>query len=170
MKSLFFLVLPGVIGGFTHRSRASSSLPTVDLGYEVHQAISFNVRSVNYPDAKAYYVNNDRRKTVAFTTSVTSDMRSLPLEPFVFVLQNPRPDVTQSSRSGSRAESAHKPCPTGPTSPDSSSRLLLPGTRRRSTSRRPKRQLVPYRSREITPLHGRIPTHTQPRTASSWTS
>ena len=64
-------------------SAPSPSMPRVDLGYEIHEAYSFNVRDTNdigRPDAVCYSKANLSRTPDAFIISPTSGMAGNRLE------------------------------------------------------------------------------------------
>ena len=85
---------------------AQNALPKVDLGYQIQQASSFNVRTC-HTSLRSLQLMCDS-KLGKYTTSATSAMPSLPLETFVSQLLWRLPDGTPRSITGAWVQFALK--------------------------------------------------------------
>lgn len=109
------------------------SLPTVDLGYEVHQALSYNVR-FKVPSRVLSHCH-DRIPTEP-TASTISDLRSHPSATCASPHQYHQLGETQTFRMAALVQSVHRPVQAGLLLAQPSPRLLLKAMRRASTTLR----------------------------------
>lgn len=82
--ALSFLILPLIL------CSVAASLPTVDLGYEVHRAISFNVPPCYLGDDGEHLTLTPCRNPKVFTTLATFDMPHRRSEIYAFGPQSPQ--------------------------------------------------------------------------------
>lgn len=126
LSCLPLLPLTSAWGG----DHANGGLPQVDLGYEIHQAISYNVRPCPSTDNRR---TDNSRKLDKPTISQTLDTPSLQWVIFVLQHQCHRPVETLKSRTAASREYVHRLHQLGTSSQPSMLPISQPETRPVST-------------------------------------
>lgn len=107
MKNLF-VSLSHTAAFLFQLSSARQALPKVDLGYEIHQALSYNVSHTDYSKKEGYLNRTFYRKLVSYINSPIFDMLSLRSATCASQRQSHRLVATQSFKLATYLTFAHR--------------------------------------------------------------